>query len=275
MAIQIDRRIVIGGFAIGALVLGSVAANAEGEKPAAHTHAHPKQAEAPKKAPATAPAKEKVAYAIGYQTGDSLRQQNVEITVEDFIRGLKNGVEGAKSEMTRDEIRETFTQLRTFIGERRRLEMEKVAGKNKKTGDEFRAANAKKEGVKSTASGLQYQVLTEGKGPKPKATDTVRVHYTGTLIDGTEFDSTKGATNPTQFLLNRVIPGWTEGLQLMNQGSKYRFVIPPELAYGQRGSGAKIGPNSTLIFEVELVEIVKVEKPKTEKPKAEPKPAAK
>ncbi len=125
----------------------------------------------------------------------------------------------------------------------------------KEKGEQYLAENAKKETVKTTASGLQYEVLTEGTGKSPSATDTVKVHYRGTLIDGTEFDSSYSRGEPAEFPLNRVIPGWTEGVQLMKEGAKYRFVIPSQLAYGSRGAGPVIGPDETLIFEVELLEV--------------------
>ena len=128
---------------------------------------------------------------------------------------------------------------------------------NKESGEKFLAANAQRDGIKKTQSGLQYEVITPAKGDKPKATDVVKVHYRGTLIDGTEFDSSIARGEPATFPLDQVIPGWTEGVQLMNVGSKYRFYVPSALAYGTRGAGPKIGPNSALIFEVELLEIVK------------------
>ena len=124
-------------------------------------------------------------------------------------------------------------------------------------GEAFLAANKKKDGVKATESGLQYEVIKEGKGAKPKATDTVKVHYHGTLIDGTVFDSSVEREEPAQFPVNRVIKGWTEALQLMQVGDKYRLVIPSDLAYGESGAGGDIGPNAVLVFEVELLDIVK------------------
>ncbi|MCK5888322.1 MAG: FKBP-type peptidyl-prolyl cis-trans isomerase [Methylococcales bacterium] len=127
------------------------------------------------------------------------------------------------------------------------------ADENKAAGEKFLAENAKKEGIKTTKSGLQYKVITEGKGDSPKATDTVTVHYKGTTLDDKEFDSSYSRNSPATFPLNRVIKGWTEGLQLMNKGAKYRFFIPSELAYGERGAGADIGPNAALIFDVELL----------------------
>ena len=126
---------------------------------------------------------------------------------------------------------------------------------NKKAGVEFLAKNAKKDKVITTASGLQYQILTEGKGASPKATDKVTVHYKGTLLDGTEFDSSYKHGAPVTFPLDRVIKGWTEGVQLMKEGAKYRFYIPAELAYGEQGAGRAVGPNETLIFEVELIKV--------------------
>lgn len=122
-------------------------------------------------------------------------------------------------------------------------------------GEKFLAENATKEGVVTTASGLQYKILTEGTGKSPKATDTVLVHYAGTLLSGTEFDSSYRRKEPIEFPLNRVIPGWTEGVQLMKEGAKFRFFIPSKLAYGPRGAGRDIGPNETLIFEVELLKV--------------------
>jgi len=130
-----------------------------------------------------------------------------------------------------------------------------MAQDNKTIGEAYLAENKTKEGVKVTPSGLQYEVLTEGTGKQPSATDTVTVHYRGTLIDGTEFDSSYKRNEPASFPLNRVIPGWTEGVQLMKEGAKYRFVIPSGLAYGERGTGSDIKPNSTLIFEVELIKV--------------------
>ena len=143
--------------------------------------------------------------------------------------------------------------------------MEALAKENKKQGEVFLAENKKKKNVTTTKSGLQYIVLRKGKGKKPKATEQVKVHYKGTLIDGTEFDSSYKRREPVTFPVNRVIPGWSEALQLMNVGSKYQLFIPSNLAYGERGGGPQIGPNATLIFEVELLSIEKIPEPVTKK----------
>jgi FKBP-type peptidyl-prolyl cis-trans isomerase FkpA len=135
------------------------------------------------------------------------------------------------------------------------LPMSTFAQSDAEKGAQFLAENAKKEGVKVTPSGLQYKVITEGTGKSPAATDTVQVHYRGTLLDGTEFDSSYKRGNPATFGLNQVIPGWTEGVQLMKEGAKYQFVIPSKLAYGAAGAGGRIGPNETLIFEIELLKV--------------------
>lgn len=135
--------------------------------------------------------------------------------------------------------------------------MAEMAKKNKLEGDKFLAENARKEGVKSTPSGLQYIVITEGEGDTPTSTDIVKVHYTGTLIDGRVFDSSVSRGVPAQFGVNQVIPGWTEALQMMKVGSKYKLFLPSDIAYGERGAGEMIQPNSTLIFEVELLDIIK------------------
>jgi FKBP-type peptidyl-prolyl cis-trans isomerase FkpA len=152
------------------------------------------------------------------------------------------------------EVQRTFAER---LQGKRAAEMQEMAVKNKTEGEAFLARNKSASGVKTTASGLQYQAIKEGTGPKPAATDTVRVHYVGTLLDGTKFDSSIDRGEPAQFALNAVIPGWTEALQLMPVGSKYKLWIPSELGYGDRGTPGPIGPNATLAFEVELLEIVK------------------
>lgn len=193
--------------------------------------------------------KDKVSYSIGLNIGSTLKQQGLELNTDALSAGLKAALSGEKALLTEEQVRET---LMAFQREMMTKELQK-GEENKKVGEEFLAKNKSEKGVVSLPSGLQYKVIREGKGEKPKATDVVKTHYRGTLIDGTEFDSsTEG--EPVEFPLNRVIPGWTEALQLMPVGSKWQLFVPAELAYGQQGQGP-IPPNSTLIFEVELLGI--------------------
>lgn len=192
--------------------------------------------------------KNKVSYAIGLNMGRSLAQVKDDVDLKMVTQGIQDAVAG-KAALTDDQIVETLNAFSASITTR-------IATRNKENGQKFLAENKGKAGVKTTASGLQYQVVTQGKGALPAATDQVKVHYRGTLIDGTEFDSSYSRNEPTQFGLNQVIKGWTEGLQLMPVGSKYKFFIPSDLAYGESGPPS-IGPNQALIFEVELLEIVK------------------
>ena len=194
--------------------------------------------------------KDKLSYAIGLNIGTNFGKQKIAISTDAFAAGVKDGMNG-KPQMTDAEIKETMT---TF--EKDMEAKQATAGdKNAKEGEKFLAENKKKEGVKTTASGLQYKVIKEGTGAQAKETDTVTVNYRGTLIDGSEFDSSYKRGEPATFPLNAVIKGWTEGLQLMKTGSKYQFFIPASLGYGARGAGGDIGPNSTLIFEVELISV--------------------
>ena len=193
--------------------------------------------------------KDKSSYAIGLNIGMNFNKQKIAINPDVFVAGVKDGLAG-KPQMTEAEVRETMTNLEKDMESKQK----EASQKNASDGEKFLAENKKKEGVKTTASGLQYKVIKEGAGPQPKATDTVTVNYRGTLIDGTEFDSSYKRGQPATFPLNAVIKGWTEGLQLMKVGSKYQVFIPASLGYGERGAGADIGPNSTLIFEVELMD---------------------
>lgn len=192
--------------------------------------------------------KDKVSYAIGLNIGMNLGKQKIAINSDAFAAGVKDGLNG-KPQMTEAQVKETMTAFE------KDMETQQAAAgdKNAKDGEKFLAENKKKEGVKTTASGLQYKVIKEGTGAPPKEADTVTVNYRGTLIDGTEFDSSYKRGEPATFPLNAVIKGWTEGLQLMKTGSKYQFFIPASLGYGARGAGGDIGPNSALIFEVELI----------------------
>src|SRR5689334_13019724 len=194
--------------------------------------------------------KDKVSYSIGVNIGMNLSRQKVPINADALSAGVRDGIAG-KPQMTDAEMKETMTAF-----EKDMMEKQKEAGeKNAVDGTKYLEENKKKEGVKTTPSGLQYKSLKEGTGPQPKATDTVTVNYRGTLIDGTEFDSSYKRGEPATFPLNGVIKGWTEGLQLMKKGSKYQFFIPSTLAYGERSPGAGIPANSTLIFEVELLDV--------------------
>lgn len=196
----------------------------------------------------------KLGYIIGMDIGKSLKEQGTEVDLDSLVSAIRSTYNGEELEMTADEA----AAVRQAYIERRQAEQQAEAAAagqtNLVTGQKFLAENATKEGVQSTASGLQYKVVTMGTGAKPAATDTVKVHYRGTLLDGTEFDSSYARNEPISFALNRVIAGWTEGVQLMPVGSKYMFYIAPELAYGE-GGGGPIPPNSTLIFEVELLDI--------------------
>jgi FKBP-type peptidyl-prolyl cis-trans isomerase FklB len=205
---------------------------------------------AQEKSPPLKDQKDKVSYSIGLNIGSNLLRQNVEVNPEALVAGVKDGI-AQKPQLTQDQIKEVMTAF-----EKDMQAKQKAAGeKNAAEGTKFLEENKKKEGVKTTASGLQYKVIKEGTGPQPKATDTVTVNYRGTLINGKEFDSSYKRGQPATFPLNGVIKGWTEGLQLMKTGSKYQFFVPPNLAYGERAAGPDITPNSTLIFEVELLEV--------------------
>ena len=198
---------------------------------------------------------QKASYCLGLNIGRSIKQEGMDIDAATLVRGIKDSLSGAKLALTDEQIRETMMAFQKQMRAKHEERLKTVADKNTKEGAAFLAANKAKEGVKTTASGLQYQVLKEGKGKSPKATDTVVTHYRGTLIDGTEFDSSHRRGEPAKFPVNGVIPGWTEALQLMKVGSKWKLFVPSAIAYGPRGAGRQIGPNATLIFEVELIEI--------------------
>ena len=197
---------------------------------------------------------QKLGYIIGMDIGKSLKQQGTDVNLDtmiDAIRATYNGDELALTEEQAATIRQEYVEKRQA---EQAAEAALVGQSNLAEGQKFLAENKGKEGVITTASGLQYKVVTMGEGAKPKAEDTVKVHYRGTLLDGTEFDSSYARNEPISFGLNRVIPGWTEGVQLMPIGSKFIFYVAPDLAYGENGGGP-IPPNSTLIFEVELLDI--------------------
>lgn len=200
--------------------------------------------------------KDKLSYAIGMDMGTGLKRNAIEVDADIIARGIKDVLSGSKPLMTNEEVRTVLMAAKQELQAKQQERMKTLGEKNKREGEAFLAMNKKKKGVKVLPSGLQYKVITEGKGEAPKATDTVTVNYKGTLIDGTEFDSSYKRGEPATFPVNGVIKGWTEALQLMKEGSKWQLVIPAELAYGERGGGP-IGPNSVLIFEVELLSIKK------------------
>jgi FKBP-type peptidyl-prolyl cis-trans isomerase FklB len=201
--------------------------------------------------------KDKVSYVIGLDMGNSLKKNMVDVDIEMLVKGVKDALSGAKPLMTEQEMKETIVALQKDVQAKQQEQVKVLAEKNKKEGEAFLAENKKKQGVITMPSGLQYKILTNGKGKSPKATDTVTVNYKGTLIDGTEFDSSYKRGQPATFAVNGVIPGWTEALQLMREGSKWQLFVPSDLAYGERGAGGPIGPNTVLIFEVELLSIKK------------------
>ena len=206
-------------------------------------------------APALKTEKDMLSYAMWMDLGNQLKRQSVEIDPAVFDRGLKDALSGGKTLLTEEEAKVALGELRKAITTRQ-AEAAKVAGeKNKAEGEAFLAANKAKEGVVTLPSGLQYKVLTTGTGTKPTLNDTVVCQYRGTLVNGKEFDSSYKRKEPATFPVKSVIKGWTEVLQLMPVGSKWQVFIPSALAYGERGAGADIGPNATLIFEIELVAI--------------------
>jgi FKBP-type peptidyl-prolyl cis-trans isomerase FklB len=194
--------------------------------------------------------------------GQGMKKDGVDVDPRILEQGLKDALAGTKPLMTDAEAQTVMTEFRTAMMKKKQEEAQRVSESNKQAGQQFLAANKTKEGVVTLPSGLQYKILKEGTGPKPTATDTVTVNYRGTLIDGTEFDSSYKRSEPTTFGVNQVIKGWTEALQLMPVGSKWQLFIPSDLAYGERSPGAEIGPNSTLIFDVELLSIKEKEKSK-------------
>jgi len=214
-----------------------------------------KQTEKPVVAEDIKEGKGKTSYALGLDIATNFKSRNVELDMRTFVAGFKSGMEGTPL-MTDEEKTAALNELQQEMMKKMQEEMTKKSSENKEKGQKFLEENKAKEGVKVTESGLQYIVEKEGTGPKPSAEDTVEVHYTGKLLDGTEFDSSVKRGQPAKFPLNRVIKGWTEGLQLMNKGAKYKFFIPSDLAYGDFGN-QNIGPGETLIFDVELLSIEK------------------
>lgn len=230
---------------------------------------------APKKEFAKADLKtedDKVSYSVGFSMGSSFKEEELKMNLDILKQGLEDGFTGSKQILDEEEMKKTMTAFREKMRAKKqaeymkRMEERKEQGEeNKEKGKAFLEENKTKEGVVTLESGLQYKILQEGTGASPKATDTVKCQYKGTTIDGQEFDSSYKRGQPATFAVNRVIKGWTEGLQLMKEGGKWQFFIPAELAYGERGAGQNIGPNEVLIFEVELLEIEKSEAKEPEK----------
>ena len=208
--------------------------------------------------------KDKQSYAIGLNIGKTMHKDGVVVNTAVLARGIRDAMAGGKVLMTDDEIKATLTALSVELKKKATEKSEAEATANKAAGDAFLVANKAKDGVVTLPSGLQYKVIKQGDGPKPTATDSVVCNYRGTLLDGTEFDSSYKRGQPATFPVGQVIKGWTEALQLMPVGSKWQLFVPADLAYGARGAGQQIEPNSTLVFEVELLSI---------QPKAEAKPA--
>ena len=272
--------------AAGAVLLGNAVAQtpaAPSQTPPAKKPAAPAAKKSPTAAKKTGPAtkdeavtalttsKQKASYAIGMNWGTGLHRQAIDVDSAALIQGMKDALAGGKTLLTEDEARSALMQLQKEMQEKQQAKAAQEGEANKKEGDAFLAANKSKEGVVTLPSGLQYKILKEGNGPKPTATDSVVCNYKGTLINGTEFDSSYKRGEPATFPVTGVIKGWTEALQLMPVGSKWQLFIPPDLAYGPRGTpGGPIGPNATLTFEVELISI----KDKNPPPDKVPAPGA-
>ena len=226
---------------------------AQEEVPAKGTKAKAKGTKEP--AAAAADVTDQASYAIGVNIGRSLAQEEAEVNIEQLIQGLRDALAKKKLTVTDAEMQKALTAFTKEAQAKAEAKAKELGEKNKTEGDAFLTANAKKKGISTTKTGLQYSVLKAGEGKSPKKADTVKVHYHGTLIDGTVFDSSVERMEPAQFEVDRVIPGWTEALLAMKVGDKWKVFIPAELAYGERGNGP-IPPNAVLVFEVELLEIV-------------------
>ena len=195
--------------------------------------------------------KKRFSYIVGLQIGQQFKNDKIELDEAAFIAAIKDMAEGKQPQLSQTEIQATLQRFQ----QQRAAEAQQAAETNRQEGEQFLASNSKKEGVKALPSGLQYKVIEAGTGASPKPTDTVEVHYRGTLINGTEFDSSYSRGQPASFPVNGVIQGWQEALPLMKEGAKWQIYVPSDLAYGSRGAGADIGPNSTLIFDIELLKI--------------------
>src|ERR1700674_111854 len=258
------KRMGIAVLALGLFACGASAQQAPAKVPPPPPAKAPplppaKAPAATSQAPAPAPAfktqKEKVSYAIGMEMGKGVKAQGIDVDPSILVQGLKDALTDAKSQMSEEELKQVITTLQQEMRQKQMQMQEASAAENKTKGEAFLAANAKKDGVVALPDGLQYKILTAGEGKKPAETDTVLCNYKGTFLDGTEFDSSARAGKAVPFELKNVIPGFREVLQLMPVGSKWQVFIPSNLAYAERGAGNVIGPNATLIFEIELVSI--------------------
>lgn len=193
---------------------------------------------------------EKFSYAIGYQIAESVKRQGMEVDVDSLIQAIRDDLTGTPLRISQPEMQAAVVAYQ-------QKKFEELSDKNQKAGKKYLAANKKKPGIVELPSGLQYRIVEEGSGEKPVSSDTVKVHYRGTLIDGTEFDSSYARGEPATFQIANIINGWQEALTLMSEGAKWQVFIPPTLAYGSGGAGQNIGPNATLVFEIELVSIEK------------------
>lgn len=202
------------------------------------------------------PAKEQFSYSYGYLMGRNNTDALTDLNLDTFYQGLQEGAQSKTARLTDEEMAKAINDYKKTLEAKQLVEFQKTGQQNAQAGTAFLAGNAKKSGVITTKSGLQYQVLKEGNGQKPKATSRVKVNYEGRLLDGTVFDSSIARNHPVEFQLSQVITGWTEGLQTMKEGGKTRFFIPANLAYGEVGAGDSIGPNSTLIFDIELLQVL-------------------
>jgi FKBP-type peptidyl-prolyl cis-trans isomerase len=264
--------IAVNTFAAGTLLLGQALAQ---QTPAATTQTAPASQTAPSSgAPAKTPAtkrsstsaksataltlktqKEKFSYSLGMKMGENLHKQSVPVDPAIMARGLRDALSGGKTLLTDDQAQAAIMEVQNDMRQKQQAKMQVEGAANKKEGEAFLAGNKGKESIVTLPSGLEYKILKQGTGPKPTANDTVVCNYKGTLINGTEFDSSYKRGQPATFPVSGVIKGWTEALQLMPVGSKWQLFIPSDLAYGDRGAGPDIGPDSTLIFEVELMSI--------------------
>jgi FKBP-type peptidyl-prolyl cis-trans isomerase FklB len=217
---------------------------------------------------------DKASYIIGFNLGSNLKQQEIPVSADLIVKGLRDGLGGAKGLLTEEEIQAAMTEFQQQMMAKQQEKQQAAGAKNKQEAEAFLAANKGKPGIVTTASGLQYQILQEGTGANPKPTDQVTVHYKGTLLDGKTFDSSYERNEPATFVVGQVIPGWVEALQLMKVGSKAKLFIPPALAYGESGAGQDIGPNALLIFEVELLKAEPAAAEDAAPPAAEPEQPA-